>query len=287
MTNPVDFVSVDVETANADLSSICQIGVATVRQGKIEDVWSSLIDPEQFFAPINARIHGIGESEVREAPRFREVFGKIDQLLSGPVFSHTVFDRLAITRACEKCGNSLSSAIWLDSAQVARRAWPDKYAKSGYGLSDIAGDLGIVFKHHDAAEDARVVAEIVIRACTQTSLDIDGWVKRVAQPISSLAVVSQGIRRQGNVDGPLFGEIVVFSGGFAMSKSQEADIAASAGCDVGLGVTKKTTLLVVGDERYARQEKSSKWKKAESLIEQGHLIRIVCESDFRRLLSRQ
>jgi len=286
MNGQLDFVAVDVETANADLSSICQIGVATVRQGKVENVWSSLINPVDFFASINTSLHGIRESDIQGAPRFRDVFGKIDQLLSGPVFSHMAFDRLAITRACEKCGNSLSAPIWLDSAQVARRAWPDKYAKKGYRLADIAGDLGIEFRHHDAAEDARVAAEIVIRACSQTSLDVDGWIKRVAQPISSSPVASQRITRQGNADGPLFGEIVVFSGGFATSKSQEADIAALAGCDVGSSVTKKTTLLVVGDARYACQEKSSKWQKAESLIEQGHPIRILCESDFRKLLSQ-
>lgn len=286
MNGQIDFVAVDVEIANADLSSICQIGAATVRQGKVENVWASLINPEDFFAPINSSLHGIRESDVQGAPLFRDVFGEIDRLLSGAVFSHTAFDRLAITRACEKCGHSLSAPIWLDSAQVARRAWPDKYAKRGYRLADIAGDLGIEFKHHDAAEDARVAAEIVIRACSQASLDVDGWIKRVAQPISSSSVLSQRVTRQGNADGPLFGEVVVFSGGFATSKSQEADIAALAGCDVGSSVTKKTTLLVVGDARYARQEKGSKWQRAESLIEQGQPIRIVCESDFRKLLSQ-
>jgi DNA polymerase-3 subunit epsilon len=63
-------------------------------------------------------------------------------------------------------------------------------------------------------------------------------------------------------------------------------VAALARCDVGSSVTKKSTLLVVGDARYARQEKSSKWKKAESLIEQGQPIRKLCESDFSKLLSQ-
>jgi DNA polymerase-3 subunit epsilon len=53
-------------------------------------------------------------------------------------------------------------------------------------------------------------------------------------------------------------------------------------------VTKKTTLLVVGDQdikKLGGNEKSSKHRKAEELIQQGHAIRILCESDFRFLVS--
>ena len=58
---------------------------------------------------------------------------------------------------------------------------------------------------------------------------------------------------------------------------------ALAGCDVADSVTKKTTILVVGDQdlRYTRgQEKSTKHRKAEHMIAKGAPIRIVGESDF-------
>jgi len=48
-------------------------------------------------------------------------------------------------------------------------------------------------------------------------------------------------------------------------------------------VTKKTTVLVVGDQdlRYTRgQEKNTKHRKAETMIAGGAPIRIVGESDF-------
>ena len=57
---------------------------------------------------------------------------------------------------------------WLDSARIARRAWPREYGQSGYGLKNIAKDLDISFKHHDALEDARATAEVVLSACTTT-----------------------------------------------------------------------------------------------------------------------
>ena len=45
----------------------------------------------------------------------------------------------------------------MDSAKVSRRWWT-QYAKRGYGLKNIASDLGIEFNHHDALEDARATA---------------------------------------------------------------------------------------------------------------------------------
>ena len=36
------FNAIDVETANADRASICQIGIVQVRDGKIRDRWQTL-----------------------------------------------------------------------------------------------------------------------------------------------------------------------------------------------------------------------------------------------------
>lgn len=63
-------------------------------------------------------------------------------------------------------------------------------------------------------------------------------------------------------------------------------MAAQIGCQVGANVTKKTTLLVVGDQdikRLAGHERSSKHRKAEELISIGFQIRIIRESDFKEL----
>ena len=40
------FNSIDVETANADRASICQIGIVHVRDGEIGDQWQTLVNPE-------------------------------------------------------------------------------------------------------------------------------------------------------------------------------------------------------------------------------------------------
>ena len=166
----LDFVAVDVETANSNVSSICQVGIAVVRSAEIKEVWTQLVDPHDFFDPYNIAVHGIDQKMVSGYPRFEELCGKIARYLGEIVVSHTFFDRRAISKAFEECGKSLRYGTWIDSAQVARRAWPDKYALRGYNLENVARDLGIHFRHHDAGEDARVAAEIVLRACADTTL---------------------------------------------------------------------------------------------------------------------
>lgn len=169
----LNFVAVDVETANSNVSSICQVGIAVVRSAKITEIWTQLIDPNDFFDPYNTAVHSIDHNMVRGCPRFEEICDKIAEYLVETVVSHTFFDRRAISKAFAECGRSLDYEIWIDSAQVARRAWPDKYALRGYNLGNVARDLGIRFRHHDAGEDARAAAEIVLRAYADTQLGID------------------------------------------------------------------------------------------------------------------
>jgi DNA polymerase III epsilon subunit-like protein len=128
------FTVIDVETANADLSSICQIGIVKFVEGESVDPWEQLVDPEDFFDPFNSTIHGIAEEDVLGAPTFADLFAEVERRLSRTVVvSHTHFDRVALEKASEKYGLSFPGCTWLDSARVVRRAWPERYARSGYG----------------------------------------------------------------------------------------------------------------------------------------------------------
>ena len=173
------FNAIDVETANASPASICQIGTVHVRNGVIRDRVSILVNPEERFNLFNVRLHGIGEETVKDSPTFPRIYAELYRRLVGvTLVSHTGFDRVALEGAADKYSLDPLPVTWLDSAMVARRAWPRKY-RSQWGLSKIAGDLGISFRHHDAADDARAAAEIVLYACRYASLDIEGWVERV------------------------------------------------------------------------------------------------------------
>ena len=282
------FNSIDVETANADRASICQIGIVHVREGKIEDQWQTLVNPEDWFDPWNVSIHGIEENDVRHSPTLPDVRGELRDRLRGSVLiSHTSFDRVAFERAMVRYDLEKLRVTWLDSAKIARRAWPESYGRNGYGLKNIAKDLEISFRHHDALEDARAAAEIVLRACASTEIDIEGWLRRVDRPIFTSSPGALSAKREGNVEGALFGETIVFTGALGIPRQEAADMAAGAGCNVVNSVSKKVTMLVVGiqDESNLKgYQKSSKHRKVEELIEKGVEIQILSENDYSELM---
>ncbi|MCB0325168.1 MAG: hypothetical protein KDD69_16410 [Bdellovibrionales bacterium] len=284
---PNEFIAIDVETANADVSSICQIGLAHFRDGAVIDEWKTYVDPEDEFDPINVWIHGITERMVRGAPTFPKVINRLCEFVSQRItVCHTHFDRVAILNAIEKYALTPPDCLWLDSARVARRTW-EHCRWSGYGLGPVCEHIGYEFKAHDALEDAKAAGQILLAAIGLTGLAVEDWLKRVKQPIDGSSY-DKSIRRDGNPDGVLFGEMIVFTGALSMVRAEAADLAAQVGCSVGSGVTKKTTLLVVGDQDIKKlngKDKSAKHRKAEDLIAKGQAIRILRESDFRALVA--
>ena len=286
----MDFVALDVETANADASSICQIGIAYFEDGTFEKSWKSFVDPEDFFDPVNISIHGIDSNSVSSAPKFSDLHEFLWETLEGKIVTtHTAFDRIRMRASGAKYGIEMPEIRWLDTACVVRRTWLD-LSKKGYGLAPVAARLGIEFDHHDAAEDARAAGEIMLRAMEETGLSLDDWLERVTQPIHPRNYAgehSRSIKKDGNPEGPLYGEVLVITGNFSVSQDELAELSASMGCEVAGGVTKSTTMLLVGDQdvrQLAGHVKSSKHRKAEANIKKGQLIKIMKESDFRELI---
>jgi len=283
----MNFVAIDVETANPDMASICQIGIAKYSNGSLVEEWETLVNPRDYFDGLNVSIHGIDEGAVADATTFREVADHLWRHLDGSLaVCHTHFDRVAIGQAADRHGLAMPDFSWLDSARVARRAWKE-VAWKGYGLYALCDRLGYQFRHHDALEDAKAAAHVLLAAIETSGLDLDSWLTRVRQPIDPSAASSgAAIQRDGNPEGPLYGEIMVFTGALDIPRREAADLAASLGCNVASGVSKKVTMLVVGDQDVAKlagHGKSSKHRKAEELISNGAEIRIIRESDFKEL----
>lgn len=282
------FVAVDVETANARMRSICQIGVAVFENGAEIASESLLIDPKEEFDGMNVSIHGIDESHVVGAATFPTLGAWLQQYIGDQVVvCHTHFDRTAIHQAYEHHQMPAAQCRWLDTSKVARRAWP-KYANAGYGLGNLAKDFGIVFQHHDALHDARTAGLILLRAMEESGLDLDQWIARTKTGISGS--VSGREVRSGDGDGPLVGHTVVFTGALSIVRRLAADLAHTAGAAVEGGVTRNTTILVVGDTDLisdigTKPIKSSKHLKAEALAGMGQPIRFLAESDFMAIVA--
>lgn len=275
----MNFFAIDVETANADYSSICQIGIVEFKNGEIINKWSQLIDPEVDFDIFNVMIHGIGEDDVKGAPNFKHFMSEMVDILSNKyIVHHMPFDRTAINRACNNYNIPHLDVTWIDSARVVRRTW-SQFSQKGYGLANITSFLDIKLdNHHDALCDAIAAGEVLLKALEINPISLDEIHKK-----SIYRKPSAPIRIDGVEGGVLSGETVVFTGTLSRPRIEMAEIASSVGCDVHDNVTKKTTLLVVGiqDEyKLNGYTKSGKQRKAEQMIQKGQEIRILSESDF-------
>lgn len=278
------FIALDVETACSDNASICQIGLACVQPNNEIQTFSILVNPGTRFDAFNTQLHGIGPDYVADAPRFQDAWDVLLPLLtSHHLIQHSNFDRQAINAACGSCGISVPELRWSDSVQIARRAWPELRGNGGHGLANLKRTLNLQFHHHDAGEDARAAALVVLHAELHLQLPFTELVKPVAKKNHSAPITMDG-----NPKGALAGTVVVFTGSLGMTRKEAAELAARAGMTVKPGVTKETTHLVVGDQdlsELAGHTKSSKHRKADDMKRAGHPICIIGESTFKSLVA--
>ncbi|MDC1397958.1 exonuclease domain-containing protein [Octadecabacter sp.] len=164
-TGPFRFISLDVETAGKTIGGICQIGLCFVSDTARLQTYSVLVDPEEPFEPFNTDLHGIGADTVAGAGTFPTVYAELFDLLNThSLVQHSTFDEKAITAACARYGLPMITSHWTNSVTVARQAWPALKGAGGHGLATLKKHLRLEFHHHDAGEDARAAATVILRA---------------------------------------------------------------------------------------------------------------------------
>ncbi|OJF90063.1 exonuclease [Rhizobium sp. 58] len=277
-------MALDVETACSNVASICQIGLACVQHDNQIQTFSMLVNPGTRFDPFNIQLHGIGPDHVMDAPRFPDALGLLLPLLTKHhLVQHSNFDKQAMNAACGFCGLTTPDLRWSDSVTIARRAWPELKGNGGHGLANLKRTLNLQFHHHDAGEDARAAALVVLHAETHLSLPFEQLIIPASKPRFAAKQT-----RSGNANGALAGCTVVFTGNLNFSREVASNLAARAGMNVKTSVTNQTTHLVVGDQDLnvlGGHTKSSKHRKAEEMRLADHPIRIIGESEFKRLIA--
>ena len=289
----VDFITINIETANIDSWSICQAGLASFHSGEIVETWCTFVNPQTIFDTFNVNIHGITEKAVMNSINLSEFYDLINKKISGQtVIHHTAFTRTAFRLLADHINRDPIDCLWLDSARIARQTWTE-VRNRGYGLSDLSNILGMPqYEPRNALNNAIITGKIVNEALKNNGKTIDEWKENALHNYSlwgnSLSEYMEIIHADPNPDGILYGECIVFTGSLSITRLEASKIAFALGCDIEKGVTKKTTILVVGDQdiRYlAGYEKSSKHRKAEELKQKGQPIRIIGEADFMALVN--
>ncbi len=277
------FIAVDVETANKNRHSICQIGLALVEHDHTIHTVSHLINPNEAFDDFNIGLHGINEDMVEDEPKlpaFMEVSRRL--LERHTLIQHSNFDEIAFRMACDLHGLPELKTNWVDSVQIASAAWPEFRDAGGHGLANLKKQLGLVFDHHDAEQDAYAAAQITLMAEDKLGKPFREIVTAKSTPQKKKSYPPK-VTRTGEPDCAFSGKAVCFTGKTDTPRAELADMAAEAGMDVKSGVSKKTHFVVVAEDDFDiidEEDMTAKHRRAVQLQEQGHDIEIIDEYDF-------
>lgn len=159
------FVALDVETANQNWGSICQIGLVKVVDGEEVDRASWLCRPPaglDEFDPFNVGIHGITAEAVAGSPQVGELIDGLCEFVGElPLVAHNAqFDSSALRYACLACEREVPQLMFACTLAQARAT---KLDVANHRLPTLAEFFHVeLTSHHDAAADAAACAGIMV-----------------------------------------------------------------------------------------------------------------------------
>lgn len=182
------FLVIDVEMANNNITSICQIGLAVFQGGKLNYSWESLINPDGDFGYYQTRVHGITKEHVANSPKLADVAGYIRSLIEDQtVFSYGMSDCSALMDSLP-----LPQCVWSDASQVARRTWD--YGKNRRKLEDACTEQGIIIKQaHHALSDAVATGELMVQAMLKHNRELKYLLNFSKKNITTQRAVQDGL----------------------------------------------------------------------------------------------
>jgi CBS domain-containing protein len=163
----LDAVVFDTETTGLDprKARLVEIGAISLVGGRLQDDASfrRLVNPGEPIPAVAARIHGINDAAVADAPEFRELWPEVSSLLQSPVLiGHSIgFDLAVLKKECGRAGIPWPRPRMLCTRMLAELAEPEL---ADYSLDTVAARLGVeVIGRHSALGDAVTAARIFLR----------------------------------------------------------------------------------------------------------------------------
>jgi DNA polymerase III epsilon subunit family exonuclease len=157
----VDYIALDIETTDLEVSScdIIHLAAVKVHNGQPIARFDNLIKPEQTITLAASMVHQITEENVQSAPEFRTVAPRfLDFIAQETLVAHngTGFDFPCLKRHLKKLGLSLPNDQY-DTLPFAKQLYPEKSLK----LDNLAAHFGIPRPtYHNALEDTQALVQI-------------------------------------------------------------------------------------------------------------------------------
>jgi DNA polymerase-3 subunit epsilon len=168
LISSLSFAVVDVETTGGRPHTgdrITEIAVVVVKDGAIQEVYETLVNPERAIPPFITRLTNISWEMVRDKSPFRDVCDEVLRVLDGNVFvaHNAAFDwRFVSAEISRSTGRELTGRR-LCTVRLARRILPQLRSRS---LDWVARHYGVEIPagmRHRAAGDAVATAHCLLR----------------------------------------------------------------------------------------------------------------------------
>lgn len=295
------YTVIDVELANFQPHSICQIAIQEVLNGQVVFEASSLINPHERFSPVCVGVHGIEYSDVKNAPTFAQYWPTIEKhCLNTVLVAHNaIFDVSALNASLEKYHILLDDNFtYVCTMLLAKRLLPERVSKSrkkvlpgedstkyGFGLASLCQHYHInMLKHHDAFSDVvacRCLLQKLLEYGELVAADFHEFRRPVSNTLAA-ALIASGQANTCTL--PKIGQNGVrycLTGKFSCgSRSSVTKMIEETGGIVSSSVQLDTDYLVVGSRRGLKTGISTKEQKAGQMIKQGYLLAIVGEEEL-------
>lgn len=165
-----DVVVFDFETTGLKLDGtdkIIEIGAVKLKKGKIEEQFSTLINPQMKIPPDSTKKHGIKDQDVLDKPTYEQVlpdFYKFTRncVLAG--YNIINFDMIFLNYFGKKCRYNFDNEV-LDVYTLALK---EVKGVKNYKLGTIAEKLGVTLDNaHRAVFDTIATAEVMLKLTEQ------------------------------------------------------------------------------------------------------------------------
>lgn len=155
---------------------VTEIAAVIVRDGRLAEVYETLVNPERSIPPFITRLTHITPSMVSDKPRFWEIAPQVAQLLRGHVFvgHNAAFDRRFIEAEVARAGCDWRGDRVLCTVRLARRLVPHLRRRS---LDFLAHHYGVpITNRHRAMGDAMATAHCLLRLLNDAGTHgLDTW----------------------------------------------------------------------------------------------------------------
>ena len=177
-------VSIDIETTGLDNNkdSIIEIGAIRFNGRRIENEWSTLINPNRHIPEAITALTGIDDSMVRNSPRLQDVIQDLATFVAeSPVLGQNVrFDLGFLQKQRILLLNDV-----VDTYELASVLLP---GASRYNLAALGKQLGIpLLNSHRGLDDARLTHAVYVRLyemALELPLELIAEIVRHGEPIS-------------------------------------------------------------------------------------------------------